>query len=273
MKFLNIDWISSSIEFIILFLVGAFIIREAVKVKKDESLKIKGTLLFLGTGISLASLGVYLFKNMTAFSLILKWAGICLLVMICIGIIITIVGLLSERDVNAKRKSKCRAEIVAICGNMKYSEKIYDIGYDLTAKGYIVLYPTLVPESKKIYINRDDIDREKIKLADRVYIVSENQDIDPSLNRLIKYSQELCKKIVYEIGDKVNIDDDIVRKTLSMDRFEARESLGAMGYTSTTVKDIIDISDKIRLNVTYQDIELFMNNRIGLDYIKKQYSI
>ena len=270
-------WVAFSIALAVTMCIGASIIKiGACFISKGISRIITCT---IGVIIMVVPIMLYAEYFKSSFMVVVKCLGIGFGSLIAISILLLIYMIWTERDVNSKRKSKCKSEIVVLCGSIKFIEKMYRVGYELTLKGYIVLYPTLIPEDKKsdtlfsedIFLLKD-IHLDRIRLADIVYIFGENEYIGFDTQKEIGFANDLNKKIIYDIGDKKVMSDDDIRNVMNMHGRDISEELPKMGYSPEAASDMSITINKIK-DLPYDDVKTFMENRIGLNDIKDKYDM
>ena len=87
----------------------------------------------------------------------------------------------------AWKNAKGKPPIVCLCGSTRFVEKFFEVGWDYTLKGYIVLSIGVVktadkdgaPGAEAISQNcadmLDELHRRKIDLADEVFVI--NKDV------------------------------------------------------------------------------------------------
>lgn len=95
-----------------------------------------------------------------------------------------------------------KRKVVALSGSIRFWDKIQEIHEKLELEnGYIVIGITphvmsrdFTPEEEELL---DEIHREKIKLADTLYVVNVNGYIGNSTRDEIEFARQLGKEIVY----------------------------------------------------------------------------
>ena len=90
-------------------------------------------------------------------------------------------------------------KIASISGSTRFRDEILKVYNDLTEKGYIVL-ADLTDHSRQGVFDKemiDDMHREKIKMADLVFVVNPKGYIGESTRNEIKFATQLGKTIEY----------------------------------------------------------------------------
>lgn len=99
-----------------------------------------------------------------------------------------------------------RPTIVCLCGSTRFMDKFFEIEFDYTLKGYIVLTVGVCKHAKHhggealgqgVADMLDDLHLRKIDLADEIFIINLNGYIGESTGKEIQYAKKLNKKIVY----------------------------------------------------------------------------
>lgn len=97
--------------------------------------------------------------------------------------------------------------IITICGSTRFEKEIIKARKTFTMLGYIVLSPEIFGHGSDAAIITDDMKRaldqihkDKIELANIVYIVNPNGYIGESTKKEIEYAESLEKEIWYMEG-------------------------------------------------------------------------
>lgn len=132
---------------------------------------------------------------------ILKGEGITLDTYDCDAIYKKFLGIFDTELVKLL-KSKYR-KIATICGSSKFKDDILKVSEKLTLEGYIVLTEGLFEQADNLDIfdeerkQIEDMQKEKILLANLIYIVNKDGFIDDTLKSQIEYAKEHNKEIQY----------------------------------------------------------------------------
>lgn len=94
--------------------------------------------------------------------------------------------------------------IVCLCGSTRFKDEFLQVQKKFTLDGYIVLSVGLfghvdspeafAPETKKML---DDMHRQKIDMADMIYVINKGGYIGQSTSEEIKYAWSQGKKILF----------------------------------------------------------------------------
>jgi hypothetical protein len=97
-------------------------------------------------------------------------------------------------------------EIVVLCGSTRFKNQFKTIELDLSLKGCIVLSLPCFEKSDNISLTaRDktklsDLQKQRIRLADRLYIINVHGHIGDDTAEEIEYGERLGKKITYLVN-------------------------------------------------------------------------
>ena len=96
-------------------------------------------------------------------------------------------------------------KIITICGSYKFKKEIVEVTEKLVLEGNCVLTPNELTRTKKEDYTEEEasmIDKshkEKIKLADAIFVVNVNNYIGNSTKKEIEYAKSLNKEIENEL--------------------------------------------------------------------------
>lgn len=111
----------------------------------------------------------------------------------------------TENDIYNKKTNKYK--VITLCGSMKYKEKILKIQKILTLQGNVVLSPSIFEYSKledqNIYRKKrlKDIQRQKIDMADFIFVIDDNNCLENEIKEEIEYAISKYKKVKYLSND------------------------------------------------------------------------
>lgn len=97
-------------------------------------------------------------------------------------------------------------KIVCLCGSTRFMDKFFEVGWDFTLKGYIVLSVGVCKHAtdhggealgQEVADKLDELHLRKIALADEVYILNVNGYIGDSTRKEIEYARSIGKPISY----------------------------------------------------------------------------
>lgn len=97
-------------------------------------------------------------------------------------------------------------KIVCLCGSTRFMDKFFEVGWDFTLKGYVVLSVGVCKHSKDhggealgqdVADRLDELHLRKIDLADEVYVLNVDGYIGDSTRKEIEYAKSLGKPISY----------------------------------------------------------------------------
>lgn len=94
-------------------------------------------------------------------------------------------------------------KIIAICGSMRFREKMMEVSEKLELEGNCVLTPVFPPEeAKKSYTKQqkemfDLAHKERIKLSDAIFVVNVDNYIGSSTKSEIEFAKSLGKEVFY----------------------------------------------------------------------------
>lgn len=93
-------------------------------------------------------------------------------------------------------------EIITLCGSTKFKEDFIRVQKELTLRGYIVISVGLFGHSGDVLTDDkktmlDDMHRQKIDMADTVFVINRGGYIGKSTSSEIRYAKEQGKKILY----------------------------------------------------------------------------
>lgn len=263
----NTHWILFSIIMFGCLIISFAII--SIGCKMESGSIGKSITILAGVFIFGSTIILYIDRYIESFKIIAKWSGIGLLIIFGIVGAAIIVSFICERDVNSRLRSKCNANIVYILSIPKYKDKIIEVGSKLAAKGNIVLYPN--------YINNgidDTLENNKIKLSNCVVVVADHCDTSNFIfDRKIGYANDLNKKIIYDIGNRKNIDDNIIRFAMNTDNNNLEKTLSYQDYDHDTVEKIISISRAIKRLATVDELTDFLSRKLDLEYFYDKYDL
>lgn len=113
----------------------------------------------------------------------------------------------NECDEHHPIVSDVRAEVVTLCGSMRFFDRMLTVAAELTANGAIVLAPFCVIPSEQqgdeIKAALDGLHRDKIKLATRriVVVADESGYIGDSTRSEIDYAESIGRTVEYRSGN------------------------------------------------------------------------
>jgi len=99
-----------------------------------------------------------------------------------------------------------KSKIVCLCGSTRFMQEFFDVGWDFTLKGYIVLSVGICKHAehhgaealgKDIADKLDELHLRKIDLADEVFIINKDGYIGESTKREIEYAKTKGKPVRY----------------------------------------------------------------------------
>ncbi len=91
--------------------------------------------------------------------------------------------------------------VVTLCGSTKFKTEFENIAKEFTLKGYVVLTLNVFSHADGLILSNEEIDilhqvhRQKIDMADLVFIINKNGYIGSGLKDEIMYAAENNKKI------------------------------------------------------------------------------
>lgn len=267
------NWLLFSILLFGGLMIGVFIISAGAQLRKGTIGR--AFIILFGVCICGCSLILYINRYIDSFKVILKWIGIGFLIIFALACISGIFIFISERDVNSTRRAKCKHDIVAIISAPKYMDKVLSVGKTLTQESNIVLYPDNVinPVDKNHWDSAQDMNKDKIRLADKVYVVAENANTDDFyLSNLISYAENLNKKIVYDIGSSDAYGEDIIREAVNMKYDSIQEDLASRDYSRDAIAHIFNMVNTIKKMATADEIKDFADGKISLEYLSEKYN-
>lgn len=101
-------------------------------------------------------------------------------------------------------------KIITICGSLRFKSEIIECALNLELKGNLVISPVFSNNEDKDAFSKEDMDmlikmqKEKIKLADIVYVVDVDGYIGNQTKEEIEFAQSLNKEIIYYSKNKKN---------------------------------------------------------------------
>lgn len=101
--------------------------------------------------------------------------------------------------------SKEQFPIITLCGSTKFKNEFEEVNKHLTMAGMVVISvgvfghsdPTLGEELKVLKPQLDAIHKQKIDMADAIFVINVNGYIGESTKSEIEYAKEQGKKIFY----------------------------------------------------------------------------
>lgn len=106
--------------------------------------------------------------------------------------------------------------VITLCGSTKFKSEFIDINKWLTLTGNIVITVGVFahdgePITLEEKLNLDDIHKQKIEMADEIFVIDVNGYIGKSTSSEIKYALELRKPIRY-LSEELNVFEDWLRR-------------------------------------------------------------
>lgn len=110
-----------------------------------------------------------------------------------------------------KPQNIIRPKIVCLCGSTQFVEKFFEVGWDFTLKGYIVLSIGVVKTSQAdgygghavkqmgqdVTDKLDELHLRKIDMADEVFVINVGGYVGSSTSKEIEYAKKHNKPISY----------------------------------------------------------------------------
>ncbi len=96
-------------------------------------------------------------------------------------------------------------KIITICGSLKYKDEMIRSAIRLQLEGNVVLMPIFPVEEDKTQFTKEEIlilgnrHRERIKMADAIFVVNVDHYIGESTKNEIAFAKSLNKEIIYLI--------------------------------------------------------------------------
>ena len=94
-------------------------------------------------------------------------------------------------------------KVIAICGSMRFSEKMREISEKLELEGNCVLTPVFPPETAKKSYTKNEKDifdkahKKRIEMSDAIFVVNINGYIGSSTKSEIEFAKSLSKEVLY----------------------------------------------------------------------------
>ena len=119
-----------------------------------------------------------------------------------------IVGYIRLEDVEIRQEkiSMKKPKVVCLCGSTRFMETFFEVGWDFTLKGYIVLSVGVCKHAEHhgaealgedVVRRLDELHLRKIDLADEVFVLNVNGYIGESTGKEIEYAKKTGKPISY----------------------------------------------------------------------------
>lgn len=266
------NWLLFSFIMIIALVIGAVLIRQAFAYPKRSLAQ--DTLLVIGFSICALAILTFIDRYTESFRIVLKWAGIGILALFVLSALMFSVLCFNEKDVNAKKRSRCKYPIAVIIGQPKHMEKIFKVGQNLALSKHIVLYPDSILSPSGLQdeeIIFDEVLKDKIRLATQVVFVARHANMDESMKRLESYAKELKKNIAYDIGDGTDFTDDTIRDVLNLPPNTARLALANMDLSVDAIDTIQHLISCIRQYSTVDELMQFASGQLSSDVLREKY--
>lgn len=99
-------------------------------------------------------------------------------------------------------KNMRKIKVIAICGSLKFKEEMIKIAIQLELAGNVALIPIFPTNNEMNYTEEEKtmlgkMHKEKIKIADAIFVVNINGYIGESTKREIEYAKAQNKEILY----------------------------------------------------------------------------
>lgn len=99
-------------------------------------------------------------------------------------------------------KNMRKIKVIAICGSLKFKEEMIKIAIQLELTGNVALIPIFPTNNEMNYTEEEKtmlgkMHKEKIKIADAIFVVNINGYIGESTKREIEYAKAQNKEILY----------------------------------------------------------------------------
>lgn len=94
-------------------------------------------------------------------------------------------------------------KIIAVCGSMRFSKEMMKISEELELEGSCVLTPIFSPDHDKKHYTKeqeetlDKAHKERIKLANAIFVVNVGGYIGSSTKNEIEFAKSLGKEVLY----------------------------------------------------------------------------
>ena len=104
-----------------------------------------------------------------------------------------------------------KVKVITLCGSLKFKETFMKVAEELEFRGNCVLsvvYPTKMDKddyTKEEMHLMDKMHKERIKLADAIYVINVDGYIGSSTKKKIEFAKELGKEIIYHEKEKDNV--------------------------------------------------------------------
>jgi hypothetical protein len=102
-----------------------------------------------------------------------------------------------------------KRQVITLCGSTKFKEEFERVNRELTLAGNIVISVgcfghagDILSDEQKVML--DDIHKQKIDMADAIYVINKNGYIGSSTRSEIKYAEEHNKEIIFMEEDPLH---------------------------------------------------------------------
>ena len=146
-------------------------------------------------------------------------------------------------------------KVITLCGSTKFKSDFERVNKEFTLAGYVVISVGCFghsgdefTEEQKIML--DDIHKQKIDMADIVYIINKDGYIGKSTQSEIEYARERGKKILYMedpgvVADKLRQARRTIENLLNVRKEDLQEGTIAQMYYSFGIRDACWELDKM----------------------------
>ena len=102
-----------------------------------------------------------------------------------------------------------KRQVITLCGSTKFKEEFERVNRELTLAGNVVISVgcfghagDILSDEQKVML--DEIHKQKIDMADAIFVINKNGYIGESTKSEIKYAQEHNKKIIFMEEDPLH---------------------------------------------------------------------
>lgn len=93
-------------------------------------------------------------------------------------------------------------KVITLCGSTRFRTEFEEINKRLTLEGNVVISVGCFGHAGDVFTNEqkvmlDDIHRQKIEMADEIFVINKDSYIGKSTRAEIEYAEKLGKKINY----------------------------------------------------------------------------
>ena len=102
-----------------------------------------------------------------------------------------------------------KRQVITLCGSTKFKEEFERVNRELTLAGNVVISVgcfghagDILSDEQKVML--DEIHKQKIDMADAIFVINKNGYIGESTKSEIKYAQEHSKEIIFMEEDPLH---------------------------------------------------------------------